>query len=312
MWDNVAEVMDTFDRDDFVKVKGLLQLYQNRSQFTIHQLRRLEDHEVEFDDFFPVLGTRLRRRCSAELQGIIAGIGELRICESLLTAMFADEPICAEQYKMAPAAKSIHHACRGGLLEHVLSLCSCAGWWRRTIRTSIWICCSPAPSCTTSERLKSCRTTRSFNYSSDGQLLGHIIIGLRMLADKLAQLPDFPPKLRTLVEHMIISHHGELEFGSPKVPLFAEAMLLHHLDNLDSKMEAMRSALKRDPRMEGEFTGWVASLERESLLQEGRYLADSRVCPTARGSEPAGTDRAAFRPPPPGRRYPFRRRSRRR
>src|SRR5205085_5536920 len=87
------------------------------------------------------------------------------------------------------------------------------------------------------------------------------------------QIPDFPPRLRTLVEHMIISHHGELEFGSPRVPAFPEALLLHHLDNLDSKMEAMRVAVSRD-RVDSEFTGWITALERV-VLKKDRFLGDS-------------------------------------
>ena len=94
----------------------------------------------------------------------------------------------------------------------------------------------------------------------------------------------FPPKLRLLVEHMVISHHGELEFGSPKMPLFLEALLLHHLDNLDSKMETMRAAAERDKLVEGEFTGWIGSLER-SVLKKDKFLAG--------GTAPAVTQKPA-------------------
>jgi 3'-5' exoribonuclease len=112
---------------------------------------------------------------------------------------------------------------------------------------------------------------RSFSYTTPGQLLGHIVIGLRIVDEKVRNLPDFPPKLRLLLEHMILSHHGELEFGSPKVPAFPEALLFHHLDNLDSKMEAMRCAVERDRHIEGEFTGWIHALER-SILRKDRFL----------------------------------------
>src|SRR5438270_730576 len=106
---------------------------------------------------------------------------------------------------------------------------------------------------------------RSFGYSTDGQLLGHIYIGLQMLNEKLTRFPDFPPKLRTLLEHMILSHHGELEFGSPKVPVFQEALLLHQLDNLDSKMECMRAAVARDRNVEGCWTTYNSALDRNVL-----------------------------------------------
>jgi 3'-5' exoribonuclease len=123
---------------------------------------------------------------------------------------------------------------------------------------------------------------RSFGYSSEGQLLGHIIIGLRLLHEKLQQVPDFPPKLRILVEHLIVSHHGELEYGSPKVPLFPEAMLLHHLDNLDSKMECMRGLIERDRQVEGVFTGYSTALDR-SVLKKNKFL-EAETAPSGHGS----------------------------
>jgi 3'-5' exoribonuclease len=129
---------------------------------------------------------------------------------------------------------------------------------------------------------------RSFSYTTSGQLLGHIVIGLRMVDDKIRGLPEFPPKLRLLLEHIILSHHGELEFGSPKVPVFAEALLFHHLDNLDSKMEAMRCAVERDRQVEGEFTGWIHALER-SILRKDRFLntPETAAFPAAGGTAPS-------------------------
>ncbi len=273
MWDNVAEVMDTFERDDFVKVKGLVQTYQNRSQFTVHRLRRLEENEVDLADYFPC-SERDIEEMFAELQGIIAGLQNAYL-RQLLEAVFSDSRL-VNRYKMAPAAKNIHHACRGGLLEHVLSLCSLSRTTAahyKNIDVELLLTGAILHDIGKIEELS---YARSFGYSPEGQLLGHIVIGLRIVGHKLDGISGFPPKLRMLVEHMIVSHHGELEFGSPKVPVFAEALLLHHLDNLDSKMDAMRSALKRDSQVEGEFTGWINSLER-SLLKKERFLEDPPV-----------------------------------
>jgi 3'-5' exoribonuclease len=105
----------------------------------------------------------------------------------------------------------------------------------------------------------------------EGQLIGHIAIAMRMISDKLRGLPGFPPELRNLVEHMLLSHHGKLEFGSPKIPLFPEALLLHYLDDMDSKMECMRALIEKDPQSEGYFTTWSQSLERVAL-RKSRYL----------------------------------------
>jgi len=112
---------------------------------------------------------------------------------------------------------------------------------------------------------------RTFGYSDNGQLLGHIHLGLRIVDDKLRSLPSFPARLRSLVEHMILSHHGELEFGSPKVPLFAEALLLHHLDNLDSKLESMRRSVESDRIEDSLWTPINYALDRPVLKKE-RYL----------------------------------------
>jgi 3'-5' exoribonuclease len=281
MWDNVGEVIDAFQRDDFVKVKGLVQIYQNRAQFTVHRLRRLEEHEVDLSDYFPC-SERDPEEMFRELRGIIAGFADPNL-RALLEAIFSD----AERvrlFKLAPAAKHIHHACRGGLLEHVLSLCTLSrlvGSHYPQIDVDLL---TTGVILHDIGKLEELSYARSISYSTDGQLLGHIVIGLRLLNKTFDGLPDFPPRLRTLIEHMVLSHHGELAFGSPKTPMFAEALLLHHLDNLDSKMDALRSALKRDRQIEGEFTNWIAPLER-ALLKKEQYLHPS--APPASTAPPA-------------------------
>src|SRR4029079_10985667 len=123
MWDNVAEVMETFERDDFVKVKGLIQIFHNRPQLTIHKIRRAGDSEVELADYFPA-SERDQDEMLAQLRGIIAGVKNPHL-RGLLDALLND-PEIARRYKTAPAAKQIHHAYLGGLIEHVLSLCRMA------------------------------------------------------------------------------------------------------------------------------------------------------------------------------------------
>ena len=283
MWDNVAEIMHGFERDDFIKVKGFVQVYQHRSQFTVHRLRRLEEHEVDFADYFPC-SERDPDEMFAELETTIASIGNVHL-RALLNAVFGDSRL-ATLYKLAPAAKNIHHACRGGLIEHVLSLCKLCRLTAAHYKVDIDLLLTGAMLHDLG-KIDELAYSRSFGYSAEGQLLGHIVIGLRMLAGKFEQLPYFPSKLRILVEHMVISHHGELAFGSPKIPAFPEALLLHHLDNLDSKMEAMRVAVSRD-RVDGEFTGWIAPLERIVLKKE-RYLNDSAAATTT-ASNPGSAD----------------------
>src|SRR5580698_9404135 len=123
MWDNVADVIEAFERDDFVKVKGLMQIFHNRPQMTIHKMRRMDDSEIDFGDYFPS-SRRGQDEMWLELRGIVAGISNVHL-RGLLEAVLDDEEI-ARRYRRAPAAKHIHHAFLGGLIEHVLSLCGLA------------------------------------------------------------------------------------------------------------------------------------------------------------------------------------------
>jgi 3'-5' exoribonuclease len=296
MWDNVTEVMDTFDRDQFVKVKGIVQVYQNRSQLTIHKLRKLEEHEVDFADYFPS-SERDPEEMFTELRSIVNGFSNKHL-QALLNSVLDDAPLAA-MFKMAPAAKTIHHAYRGGLLEHVLSLCALARMTAAHYKTIDLDLLLTGVILHDIGKVEELSYARGFSYSADGQLLGHIILGLRLMHAKFQKLPDFPAKLRTLIEHMIVSHHGELEFGSPKVPIFAEAVLLHHLDNMDSKMDAVRGALQRDRSVEGEFTGWIAPLERV-LLKKDRYLEEApTAAPVAAVTKSEPENRLPAPPPPP-------------
>lgn len=307
MWDNVSEIVDTFEKDHFIKVKGVAQVYQNKLQVTIHKLMRLSDSDVDAGDFFPA-SERDPLDMFAELQEVIAGMTNPHL-KGLLTAIF-DDPEIARRYRTAPAAKAIHHAWLGGLIEHVLSLCK--------------LCRLVAPHYKNVDadlvltgvilhdlgKISELNYERGFSYSSDGQMLGHIIIGLRMVGDKLRDIPDFPARLRTLVEHMIVSHHGELEFGSPKVPLFPEALLLHHLDNLDSKMECMRVLIEKDKQVDGVWTTYSSALERPAL-KKARYLDDTALAPSSatppefRLESPQPPARSAPPPPRPPSASPF-------
>jgi 3'-5' exoribonuclease len=286
MWDNADKVADTFEKDDFVRVKGMAQLFQNRLQFTVHTLTRVDEGEVDLIDFLPA-SKRDPEEMFAELGAIIEGIGNLHL-RGLLQAIFRDSGI-AQKFKRAPAAKTIHHAWLAGLIEHVLSLCElCKLVTPRYPGVDLDLMLTGAILHDIG-KIDELTYGRSFGYSDVGQLIGHINIGMRIVADKIREVPDFPEPLRILVEHMILSHHGELEFGSPKTPMFAEAMLLHHLDNLDSKMETVRLAAAKDRIPDSNFSSFVPSLERPVLRKE-RFLnplaAEQRKpAPSARPQE---------------------------
>ena len=269
MWDGVAEVADTFDRNDFVEVKGLVQVYRNRPQMQIHTLRRLDDSGVRMADFVPHTAQDIGVMWT-ELRAAVAAVANPQL-RALLDA-FLDDPEIAPRYRAAPAAKTIHHAVLGGLLEHVVSL----------VRLGRAV----APNYPFVDpdlllagivlhdlgKIYELDYRRSFSYTTPGKLLGHMAIVLNLLQAKVLTVPDFPPKLKMLVEHMILSHHGHHEFGSPTLPAFPEALLLHYLDDLDSKMESMRASLANDPFVEGEWTGMNPALDRQ-ILKKDKFLA---------------------------------------
>ena len=128
--------------------------------------------------------------------------------------------------------------------------------------------------------------SRSFSYTSRGQLLGHMIIELEMLQAKIAQIPGFPDEMKTLLEHLIISHHGQYEFGSPKLPMFPEALMLHYMDDLDSKMESMRAHFEREIGNDSSWTTYNPSLGR-TLLNTAKFLKKEDAAATEQAS--AGT-----------------------
>ncbi|MGH9466448.1 MAG: 3'-5' exoribonuclease YhaM family protein [Terriglobales bacterium] len=268
MWDGVAAIQSTFERDDFIKVRAQVNLYRDKLQLKLERLRKLDESDVQLADYLPMTRADVGAMWN-ELLGRIAAVRD-RHLRTLLEAIFGDETI-ATLFRRAPAAKALHHAFLGGLLEHVTSLCRLA---ERVLPNYPWL----NPDLVISGvllhdlgKVEELRYERSFSYTTPGQLLGHMVLVLRIVHQKLAALPDFPPELQALLEHLIISHHGRYEFGSPKLPMFPEALLLHQLDDLDSKLEAMRAQLEEEADLAGsDWTSYNRSLERP-LLRTARY-----------------------------------------
>ena len=275
VWDNVEQVDPTFARDDFIKVKGAVQLFQNRPQLTVYKLKRLEDREVDLADFF-ARSARDPEEMWRELEEVVAAI-EKPPLKALLETILSN-PEIASRLKIAPAAKSLHHAYLGGLLEHILSLCrltklvvqNYSGMDQDLVIAGVVL--------HDLGKIYELSYSRSFSYTTEGQLLGHMILELEIMHKVLAGMPDFPRPLQTLLEHLIISHHGQYEFGSPKLPMFPEALLLHYLDDLDSKLQNMQSTLGRDTALGGEWTRFVPSLGRP-LLNRQEFLRRSEPQP---------------------------------
>ena len=255
----------------YVKVQGDISKYQGKFQITLKKLRLAADSEIDPTDFQPATKFDVEEMW-AELRGMLAAFKN----EDLRRLVFAflDDEAIGPAYKAAPAAKRLHHAWLGGLLEHVLTL--------------VRVCVATAPFYPEVDpdllvtgailhdigKVRELEWKSSFSYTLEGQLIGHISIAQGMLREKVQALAPFPEKLRVLVEHMILSHHGKYEFGSPKLPMTPEAILLSALDDLEAKMQALRNefaAAEAGGKGADEVTEWVRSMDR-SLFDSQKFL----------------------------------------
>jgi 3'-5' exoribonuclease len=273
MWDEVAPVLEHCAEGCYVKVQGQISRYNSKFQITISKMRHAADSEIDPADYVPTTQFNIDEMWS-ELHSYVTDFKNQDLRR--LVFGFLDDPSIAAAYREAPAAKMLHHAWLGGLLEHVLTL--------------VRVCRATAPFYPEVDpdllvtgailhdigKIRELSWKNSFSYTLEGQLIGHINIAQGMLTEKVRQLAPFPDNLRILVEHMILSHHGKYEFGSPKLPMTPEALLLNVLDDLEAKMQAMRNEFARAQatgRGPGEMTDWVRSLERP-LFNSRAYLQE--------------------------------------
>jgi len=264
LWD-CSEAPPDFDVDDLVQVSATAEDYQGRLQLRVENIHRSLGADADLRDYLPA-GTRDGEEMYAALLARAGRMtpGPLR---QLVEAVLSD-PAIAGAYKLAPAATTYHHAYLGGLLEHVFSLSGLAdrvadhypALDRDLVLTGIIL--------HDLGKIRELSYARGFRYSTRGQLLGHIAIGLEMVGEKMRAIPDFPSDLHDRVAHIMLSHHGKLEFGSPKEPMFPEALVVHYLDDLDSKLESMRAQYAADQEREGDWTARNRALGRELLKKE--------------------------------------------
>lgn len=257
-WDNFEDSIDTFDRDDIVFARGQVTVYRNHLQLSIHRMRPCQEHEYDLTDYFPTTKYNVDEMF-AELMAII---GEFKneYLRRLLQSIFADERT-ARKFKKAPAAKTMHHPYLGGLLEHSLSLvklCRKVGEHYDGIDVDLL---QTGAVLHDFGKIDELAYERGFSYTNDGQMIGHLVMETMMVAEHIKQIPDFPDDLRRHLLHMLLAHHGKLEYGSPKLPLTPEALMLAYLDDLDSKVEAMQRLIA-EPQTEGDWTRISPMFER--------------------------------------------------
>lgn len=272
MWD--TSEAQPFGMGDIVKLRGEVCRYQEKLQINVQRIRKAEAGEFDLGDFVPKTDRNVDELW-AELNRYVDSFTDSHL-KALLRSFLDDEEI-TRALREAPAAKSMHHAWIGGLLEHVVSLLGICDLVAKHYAVHRDLLLTGAVLHDIG-KLQELRWGTSFDYTLEGQLLGHITIGLGMIERKMASLPDFPPELRVLVSHLVLSHHGKYEFGSPKLPMIPEAVLLHYLDDMDAKMQTMRNEFARNVaagRAPEGVTEWVRSLERP-LLNTAAYLEKGR------------------------------------
>jgi 3'-5' exoribonuclease len=261
-----------FDRGDVVKARGSASRFDDRLQMKIDQLRVATPGEVDKSDLLPSTTYDVAALWKQLLSFVESFTNpDLKL---LLNTILAD-PAIAGAYREAPAAKQLHHAWLGGLLEHVVSLLTLAERVaphypmldRDLLLTGVVL--------HDIGKITELSWEIGFEYTVEGILLGHIQMGVALAEKTMDSLPNFPPRLKTLVLHMILSHHGKLEFGSPKLPMIPEALVLNFLDDLDAKMQAVSNEFEkcmREGKGPDELTGKVWALDQRLLLNTRRWL----------------------------------------
>lgn len=262
LWDvrAIEGDMEAVQPDAFLWVKGSVTSYNGRLQMKLDKVRFAADAEVgDLSRFFPV-SARPVPEMLAELDGLIASVKDPWI-RQLLAALFVEDAELRAAFAQAPAAKSMHHAYLGGLLEHTLSVAAVAeracGHYRDLNRDLVLAGVFLHDVGKTAEL----SYQRSFGYTDPGNLLGHIALEADWISRAAARIPEFPEDLRLQILHIVLSHHGRLEFGSPVLPKTPEALLVHYLDDLDGKLEVMFRALK-DEGDSGAWSPYSRALDR--------------------------------------------------
>lgn len=269
MWDQFEALAKDVSRDDFVKVQARVEIYRGKPQLALLQFRRAKPEEIELGDFLPHTSQDVTAMYQ-QLFGYAEGMNNPWL-KQLVTNILSNPEIAA-RYKRAPAAKVMHHAYLGGLLEHVVGLCGLAKQLAAHYAELDVDLLLTAAMLHDVGKLGELCYERSIGYTTEGQLLGHIVMELATVAKAMDGITGFPEKLKTVVNHILISHHGEYEFGSPKLPMIREALAFHYMDDLDSKMAAVRAAMEMESGEE-QWSTFSGALGRKFLRLE-RYLKE--------------------------------------
>lgn len=251
IWDLSSPGVGEFDAMDYVHIEADVTLFQNANQLNVRRIRIAREGEYVEADYLPVSKKEIGKMYE-ELLGFVRSVKNPWL-NQLLSGYFVEDKEFAKAFQFHSAAKTVHHGFVGGLLEHTLSvvkLCDYYAGYYKTLNRDLLLTAAMFHDIGKMQELS--RFPEN-DYTDDGQLLGHIMIGTEMISERIRQIPDFPPRLASELKHCILAHHGELEYGSPKKPALLEALALNFADNTDAKMETMIEALAAG----GTNKGWL-------------------------------------------------------
>ena len=251
IWDLSSPGVGEFDAMDYVHIEADVTLFQNANQLNVRRIRTAREGEYVEADYLPVSKKEIGKMYE-ELLGFVRSVKNPWL-NRLLSGYFIEDKEFAKAFQFHSAAKTVHHGFVGGLLEHTLSvvkLCDYYAGYYKTLNRDLLLTAAMFHDVGKMQELS--RFPEN-DYTDDGQLLGHIMIGTEMISERIRQIPDFPPRLASELKHCILAHHGELEYGSPKKPALLEALALNFADNTDARMETMIEALAAG----GTNKGWL-------------------------------------------------------
>jgi 3'-5' exoribonuclease len=275
VWDPAdTRIAAEFSKGDVVKVRAAVSKFEGVVQLKIERLRKMAATEFDRSDLLPATTYNIDELWQ-KLEGTVASFTDPDL-KRLLETILAD-PAVREAFREAPAAKQLHHAFLGGLLEHVVSLIGLADrvvphypmLMRDLVVAGVIL--------HDIGKIHELAWSTGFEYTLEGTLLGHIQIGSAMVEKAIDSLPNFPPRLKTLVLHIILSHHGKLEFGSPKLPMIPEALMLNFLDDMDAKMQTLATEFQKAARQgkaADEMTDRIWALDQRTMLNSRAWLAE--------------------------------------
>lgn len=236
VWDNVEHVADLFQSGDLVRVKGAVQIFQGRKQVVVHKLERVEPADHDMNDFL----SKSAQAPEEMFQKLLAFV-DLMQNPSLkqLTLDVLQDPEIRPKLLIAPAAKTIHHAYLGGLLEHILSICGIMKGLATHYGNLNLDYLLFGAIFHDIGKVWELQIDQGISYTDKGKLIGHMVMAVELVEKKASRIFGFPDELKDLCKHIILSHHGRLEYGSPKTPAFLEAFIVAAVDDLDSKINTI-------------------------------------------------------------------------